>query len=112
MDAPPDAAIAARVRASFARRGAMASLGAELPDVAADRAPLHHTGRLPPCWVVVAGLDSACGYAALTVMPDDAEVLTIELKDNLLAPASSESLAAEGEVVRSGLTLTVCRGDG
>jgi uncharacterized protein (TIGR00369 family) len=114
MDAPPDAAIAARGRASFARQGAMATLGAELADVAAGRIAMRppieprsttqdgflHAG------VVVAALDSACGYAGLTVMPDDVDVLTIELKDNLLAPASSESLADEGEVVRSGLTLT------
>jgi acyl-coenzyme A thioesterase PaaI-like protein len=59
---------------------------------------------------VVAALDSACGYAALTLMPDEAEVLTVELKVNLLAPASGASLA-EGEVVRAGRTLTVCRGD-
>lgn len=58
-----------------------------------------------------AALDSACGYAALTLMPDDAEVLTVELKVNLLPPASGDSLVAEGEAVRAGRTLTVCRGD-
>ena len=61
--------------------------------------------------VVVAALDTACGYAALTLMPDDAEVLTVELKVNLLAPATGERIVAEGEVVRAGGTLTVCRGD-
>ena len=61
--------------------------------------------------VVVAALDSACGYAALTLMPDDAEVLTVELKVNLLAPAGGDSLVAKGEVVRAGRTRTVCRGD-
>jgi uncharacterized protein (TIGR00369 family) len=50
--------------------------------------------------VVVAALDNACGYAALTLMPDDAEVLTVELKVNLLAPAGGHSLVAEGEVVQ------------
>jgi Thioesterase superfamily len=45
-------------------------------------------------------------------MPDDAEVLTVELKVNLLAPASGHTLVAEGRVVRAGGTLTVCRGDG
>ena len=117
--APLDAAIVARVRASFARQGAMATLGAELADVATGRVAISlqieprlsqqdgflHSG------VVVAALDSACGYAALTLMPDEAEVLTVELKVNLLAPASGESLVAEGEVVRAGRTLTVCRGD-
>jgi uncharacterized protein (TIGR00369 family) len=118
--APLDAAIVARVRASFARQGAMATLGADLADVAAGRiaiaVPIEsrlsqqdgflHTG------IVVAALDSACGYAALTLMPDDAEVLTVELKVNLLAPASGHRLVAEGGVVRAGRTLTVCRGDG
>jgi acyl-coenzyme A thioesterase PaaI-like protein len=44
-------------------------------------------------------------------MPDDAEVLTVELKANLLAPASGDRLVAEGEIIRAGRTLTVCRGD-
>ena len=44
-------------------------------------------------------------------MPDDAEVLTVELKVNLLAPATGERIVAEGEVVRAGGTLTVCRGE-
>ena len=61
--------------------------------------------------MVVAALDSACGYAALTVMPGDAEVLTVELKVNLLAPADGDRLVAEGQVIRAGNTLTVCRGD-
>ena len=117
--APLDSAVVARVRASFARQGAMATLGAGLVDVAAG----HVTIALPieprlsqqdgflHAGVVIAALDSACGYAALTSMPDDAEVLTVELKVNLLAPASGESLVAEGRVVRAGRTLTVCRGD-
>jgi uncharacterized protein (TIGR00369 family) len=116
--APLDPA-AEHVRASFARQGAMATLGAEVADVAEGRVTI----RLPieprlsqqdgflHAGVVVAALDSACGYAALTLMPNDAEVLTVELKANLLAPASGERLVADGEVVRAGGTLTVCRGD-
>jgi uncharacterized protein (TIGR00369 family) len=118
--APLDAAIVARVRASFARQGAMATFGADLADVAAGRVAiaLPIESRLSQqdgflhAGVVVAALDSACGYAALTLMPDDAEVLTVELKVNLLAPASGHRLVAEGRVVRAGGTLTVCRGDG
>jgi uncharacterized protein (TIGR00369 family) len=117
--APLDAAIVARVRASFARQGAMATLGAEIADVAAGRVAiaLPIESRLSQqdgflhAGVVVTALDSACGYAALTLMPDEAEVLTIELKVNLLAPATGDSFVAEGEVVRAGRTLTVCRGD-
>ena len=55
--------------------------------------------------------DSACGYAALTSMAAEAEVLTVEFKINLLAPVAGERLVARGRVLRSGRTLTVCRGD-
>ena len=114
-----EAAIVERVRASFARQGAMATVGAQLADVAAGRvaialpiAPrLSQQDGFLHAGVVVAALDSACGYAALTLMPDDAEVLTVELKVNLLAPASGERLVAEGEILRAGRTLTVCRGE-
>jgi uncharacterized protein (TIGR00369 family) len=114
-----DAAVVERVRASFARQGAMATLGADLAAVAAG----HVTIALPieprlsqqngflHAGVVVAVLDSACGYAALTLMTADSEVLSVEFKVNLLAPASGDRLFAEGEVVRAGRTLTVCRGD-
>jgi uncharacterized protein (TIGR00369 family) len=116
---PLDDEVDARVRASFARQGAMATLGAELADVAAGHVAvaLRIEPRLSQqdgflhAGIVVAALDSACGYAALTLMPDGAEVLTVELKVNLLAPAGGDRLVAEGEVVRTGRTLTVCRGD-
>ena len=98
----------------------MATLGAELNDLTAGRvvislpieARVSQQDGFVHAGVVVAALDSACGYAALTLMPDDAEVLTVELKVNLLAPAGGDRLVAEGEVVRAGRTLTVCRGDG
>ena len=117
--APLDDAIVARVRASFARQGAMATIGAELTEVAAGRVSivlpieprLSQQGGFLHAGIVVAALDSACGYAALTLMADDAEVLTAELKVNLLAPAGGDSLVAVGEVVRAGRTLTVCRGE-
>jgi uncharacterized protein (TIGR00369 family) len=97
----------------------MTTLGAELADIASGRVVVElpieqrlsqqdgylHAG------IVVTALDSACGYAALTRMPEDAEVLSVEFKVNLLAPAAGERLIAEGEVVRAGRTLTVCRGD-
>src|SRR4029453_5762004 len=60
---------------------------------------------------VVPALDSPCGSPALTLMPADAEVLSVEFKVNLLAPAGGDRLLAEGEVVRAGRTLTVCRGE-
>jgi uncharacterized protein (TIGR00369 family) len=116
---PLDSAIAARVRASFARQGAMATVGAGLANVDVGRVAIalpieqrlsQQDGYLH-AGIVVTALDSACGYAALTLMPDDAEVLSVEFKVNLLAPASGERLVAEGEVIRAGRTLTVCRGD-
>ena len=116
---PLDESVVAYVRDSFARQGAMATLGAELTEVAVGRVAislpieprLSQQDGFLHAGVVVAALDSACGYAALTLMPEDAEVLTAELKVNLLAPAGGSRLVAEGEVVRAGRTLTVCRGD-
>jgi uncharacterized protein (TIGR00369 family) len=117
--AAPDADVVGRVRDSFARQGAMATIGAELTDVATGHVAigLSIEPRLSQqhgflhAGVIVAVLDSACGYAALTLMPADMEVLTAEFKVNLLAPASGDRLVAEGQVVRAGRTLTVCRGD-
>jgi uncharacterized protein (TIGR00369 family) len=97
----------------------MATLGADLATVAAGHVEialpieprLSQQNGFLHAGVVVAALDSACGYAALTLMPDDAEVLSVEFKVNLLAPASGDRLVAEGNVVRAGRTLTVCGGD-
>jgi uncharacterized protein (TIGR00369 family) len=109
----------ARIRQSFARQTYMGTLGAELVHVDEDEVDITlpfseklvqqdgflHAG-------VVAGItDSACGYAALTRLDASVEVLTVEFKINLLAPAAGERLIARGRVVRSGRSLTVCRGD-
>jgi uncharacterized protein (TIGR00369 family) len=56
-------------------------------------------------------LDSACGYAALSVAPEECEVLSVEFKVNLLAPAVGESFVARAAVKRAGKTLTVCAAD-
>ena len=55
--------------------------------------------------------DSACGYAALTMMPEGREVLTVEFKVNFLRPANTHKIIARGSVVHSGKTLTVCNGE-
>ena len=55
--------------------------------------------------------DTACGYAAYTLMPADSSVLTVEYKMNLLAPADGEELIARARVVRAGKTLTICLAD-
>jgi uncharacterized protein (TIGR00369 family) len=111
--------VEARVRHSFARQGYMATLGAELVHIAAGEVDiaLPFSDRLTQqdgflhAGVVAGVTDSACGYAALTTMAAEAEVLTVEFKINLLAPAAGERLVARGRVIRSGRTLTVCRGD-
>ena len=58
--------------------------------------------------VITAGLDNACGIAAFTLMPAGAEILTVEFKTNLLAPARGERFAFRATVVKPGRTLTVC----
>ena len=55
-------------------------------------------------------IDSACGYAAYSLMPADSRVLSVEFKVNLLSPARGESFRAEGRVIKPGKTLTVCEG--
>ena len=60
---------------------------------------------------VASALDSACGYAASTLMDADAAVLSVEFKVNLLEPAVGDRLVARGRVVRAGRTITVCRAE-
>jgi uncharacterized protein (TIGR00369 family) len=107
------------VRASFATQGVMRHLGASLCLVEPGRSVIDlpfrpeltqqdgffHAG------VATTIFDTACGYAAFTLMPADARVLTVELKVNLLAPARGEFLRATGHVERAGRTLTVVRGE-
>jgi len=61
--------------------------------------------------VVTSALDSACGYAAFSLMPEGVGVLTLEFKTNLLAPAKGEELIARGRVLRAGRTITVCQAE-
>jgi len=60
---------------------------------------------------VASVLDSACGYAAYSVMPPDAWVLTVTYTINLLAPAAGQRFTMTGQVVRAGRSLVVCRGE-
>ena len=116
---PPDTDFAERVRASFARQGIMRLIGARLirvepgevqielpfrPDLSQQHG-FFHGG------VVATIGDSAAGYAAYSLMPGDASVLTVEYKINLLAPARGEALVARGRVVKAGRTLTVAAAD-
>ena len=110
---------AERIRASFAKQGAMATLGAKLlavepgycaitlvprPEVAQQHGYVH-------AGVVATIVDSAGGYAGYTLFPEDASVLSVEFKLNLLAPATGDLLVAEGFVVKAGRSLTITRGE-
>ncbi|MEM1372955.1 MAG: PaaI family thioesterase [Pseudomonadota bacterium] len=109
---------AERVRHSFANQVIAESLGLTMPVCEAGRVVLempfnasfvqqhgfHHAG------VTTTGMDSACGYAAMTLMDAGAEVLTVEFKTSLLAPAAGHSFRYEGHVIRAGRTLTFTEG--
>ena len=109
---------ARRVRESFALQGAMGTLGATLVEIEPGRVVLgmsHRPGLTQQHGFVHAGmvataLDSACGYAASTLMPADAGVLTIEFKINLLAPARGPLFRFEGLVKKGGRTISVVDG--
>jgi uncharacterized protein (TIGR00369 family) len=109
----------ARVRASFARQAFMATLGAEIARIEPGRfdirMPIRDAFTQQHGFVhagVLASIgDSACGYAAATLMPADVAVLSIEFKINLLAPARGEMLVARAHVVRAGRTVTVCQAE-
>jgi uncharacterized protein (TIGR00369 family) len=118
----PDSAdphFADRIRASFARQNAMHLIQATLPVVERGATEIHL-----PHWqgveqqhgfvhggVVGMIADSAAGYAAMSVVPPTASVLTVEYKMNLMAPADGEKLIARGAVVRSGRTLIVTKAE-
>lgn len=113
---PPDPDFAARVRASFDRQQAMHTLGITIAALEPGEIELHmpynaaytqqhgfmHAG------IITTALDSACGYAAFSLMPADAAVLTVEFKTNLVAPAKGERFVIRGQVIKPGRTLTLC----
>ena len=116
---PRDPDFERRVRASFARQAAMRTLGATLERVAPGevdlvlpfRDDLTQQHGFLHAGVVTAVVDSACGYAALSLMERGAAVLSVEFKVQLLAPARGAWFRALGRVVRSGRTLTVVAGE-
>ena len=116
---PRNPAFAEEIKQSFAKQTIMGLIGAELSCVEpgvieitlpyrADLAQQHgylHAG------IVTTIADSACGYAAYSLMPPNSEVLSVEFKVNLLRPAKGEKFLAVAEVVKAGKTLTVVRAD-
>ncbi|HEX5884324.1 MAG TPA: PaaI family thioesterase [Pyrinomonadaceae bacterium] len=116
---PPNPSFAEEIKASFAKQTIMGLIGAQLsrvepgvveitlpyrPDLTQQHGYLH-------AGIVTTIADSACGYAAYTLMPPASEVLSVEFKVNLLRPAKGEVFLAVAEVVKSGRTLTVVRAD-
>ena len=105
-----------RVRASFDKQHFMATIGAKLARVApgevdievATRDDLVQQHGFLHAGVVSSAADSACGYAALSLMPAGVAVLSIEFKTNLLAPATGDRIVARAHVIRAGRTVTVC----
>ena len=115
---PVDPGFASRVRESFGRQKAMVLIGATLAAVAPGRVEiaLPYRDELTQQKGYIHGgilgmiADSACGYAAFSLMPADCSLVTVEYKINILAPARS-AVRAIGEVVKPGRTLTIARGE-
>jgi uncharacterized protein (TIGR00369 family) len=108
-----------RIAESFARQSIMATMGASLGAVApgtveivlpSSRALAQQHGSLH-AGAIATIADSACGYAALTLMPEGSAVVSVEFKLNLLAPAIGEKFIARARVLRAGRTLTVTAAD-
>lgn len=116
---PSDPHFEARVRDNFARQGMMEALGARLVAVRPGEVEIvmpypegfsQQHGYVHAA-AVTAIADSACGYAALSLMEAGRDVLSVEFKVNLTAPAAGERFIATGRVLRPGKTLTVCAGE-
>ncbi len=116
---PLDPEFKNRVSQSFAAQAIMRTLGAELTRVDAGEVEIelpYDESLTQQDGFIHAGisatiLDSACGYAAFTLMPADARVLTIEFKVNLLAPAAGARFRAHGRVRKPGRSVTVSEGE-
>mgnify|MGYP003575398330 CR=1 FL=1 len=112
-------AFEANVRESFSKQTAMTTIGAELITVAPGvveiaipyRADLTQQHGYLHGGIITTIADTACGYAAYTLMPANSEVLSVEFKVNLLRPAKGQSFVATAEVIKPGRTLTVARAD-
>ena len=112
-------AIEKKVRASFAKQGLMTTLGAEMISIGMGAVEIRcgfderltQQDGFAHAGVITSIMDSACGYAALSVAPADCEVLSVEFKVNLLAPAVGDAFVARAGVKRAGKKLTVCAAD-
>ncbi len=116
---PRDPNFDAKVRDSFAAQSMMTTLGASITELTPGRVVIAYERLENFCQqhgfmhagVATTIVDSACGYAALSLAPAGHDVLTAEFKVNFLAPSSGERFIAIGQVIRPGRTLTVCEGE-
>jgi uncharacterized protein (TIGR00369 family) len=101
---------------TFGRQQAMRTLGISIARLEAGEVDLAmayspdftQQNGFVHAGVITAGLDTACGIAAFTLMPAGSDILTVEFKTNLLAPASGERFFFRATVVKAGRTLTIC----
>lgn len=111
-------ALYTKIESSFAKQGLMNTLGATLDGVesgvvqisCAFNEGLSQQHNYFHAGVLTSIVDSACGYAALTLAPEGKEVLSVEFKINFLRPANTSKIIAIGKVIHAGKTLTVCEG--
>ena len=116
---PLNPSFAADVASNFAQQAIMTLIGARLARVEPGvveielpfRADLTQQNGYIHAGVVTTIADSACGYAAFSLMPTGSGVLSVEFKVNLLRPARGELFVARAEVIKAGRTLTVVRAD-
>jgi uncharacterized protein (TIGR00369 family) len=116
---PLDPEFESRVRSGFSLQQLMATLGARMTKVAPGE--IHIELPFHAAWtqqhgylhagILTSIVDSACGFAANTLMPENCGVLTVEYKVNFLSPARGERFTAIGRVIKPGRTLTVCSGE-
>lgn len=116
---PSDPNYESRIRNSFEKQEAMKTIGAKLVTVMPGEVHIEfsflesltqqhgyiHAG------IITTVVDSACGYAAYTLMPAESEVLTIEYKVNFMFPANGNRFKGVGRVIKPGRNITVCSGD-
>src|SRR5262245_52351551 len=112
-------AFADEVRRSFAKQEIMGLIGGELVRVEPGvveitlpyRSDLTQQDAYVHAGIIAAIADTACGYAAYTLMPPESDVLAVEFKVNMLRPAKGETFLARADVIKPGRTLTVVRAD-
>lgn len=115
---PKDPDFERRVRESFARQSAMRTIGARLGLVEPGRVEIHlpfsetltQQNGFMHAGIITTAVDSACGYAALSLTPPATDVLSVEFKVNLMSPARGDEFVAVGHVLKAGKNLTFCEG--